>query len=90
MPLVLDASVTASWHFPDEHNAAADAVLAKIRADGALVPAHWWFEIRNVLLLGERRGRTRPDQTVLFLEFIHELPISAALLPDELDVMDLA
>ena len=91
MPLVLDASVTACWHFPDEHNAVADEILARIRPDdAALVPAHWWFEIRNVLLQGERRGRTTPDQTALFLEFIRELPISVALLPDEIAVMDLA
>ena len=91
MPLVLDASVTACWHFPDEHNAAADEILARIRPDdAALVPGHWWFEIRNVLLLGERRGRTTPDQTARFLEFMHELPISVALLPDEIAVMDLA
>ena len=90
MPLVLDASVTVCWHFPDEQNAAADAILAQLRPDTALVPGHWWFEIRNVLLMGERRGRTTEDQTALFLDFIRELPISVALLPDEIAVMDLA
>lgn len=90
MPLVVDVSVVAGWHFYDERSAAADAVRARLRTDEALVPAHWWFELRNVLLTGERRGRTRPEDTAGFLEDIRDLPISSASLPDENAVLALA
>jgi predicted nucleic acid-binding protein len=80
----------ASWHFSEERNAHADAILARLQTDEAAVPGIWWFEMRNVLLQGERRRRTTPQQTVAFLEFLREIPISVALLPDENEVMQLA
>ena len=90
MPLVIDASVMASWHFEDEQSSAAEAIRARLRDDEALVPAHWWFELRNVVLVGERRGRALPEATAGFLEDLRELPISIAPLPDEDAVMQLA
>lgn len=90
MPLVIDASVMASWHFEDERSSAAEAIRARLRDDEALVPAHWWFELRNVVLVGERRGRALPVATAGFLEDLRELPISIAPLPDEDAVMQLA
>jgi predicted nucleic acid-binding protein len=90
LPLVIDASVIASWHFPDEKNAAADAVMDRLRNDDAMVPGHWWFEVRNALLVGERRGRTTPEKTALFLEFLTQFHFSIVSLPDEDVVMTLA
>jgi predicted nucleic acid-binding protein len=46
--------------------------------------------MRNALLNGERRNRTTSQQTAAFLEFLREIPISVALLPDENEVMQLA
>ena len=90
MPIVLDASITATWHFPDEASEQADAVLEALEEDSALVPLHWWFEIRNVLLIGERRGRASREQTADFLERLVELPIRSAPLPDGGQVLELA
>ena len=73
MPFVLDASITASWHFPDERNARADVALDGMEQDPAIVPAHWWFEIRNVLLLGERRQRSTKRETTEFLAWLARL-----------------
>jgi predicted nucleic acid-binding protein len=88
--MVVDVSMMACWHFADERNAKADAILARLQTDQAAVPGLWWFEMRNVLLQGERRRRTTPQQTAAFLEFLREIPISVALLPDENAVMELA
>lgn len=55
-----------------------------------MVPMHWWFEIRNVLMRSEQRGRASRQQTDDFLELLRGLPVSAALLPDELPVIELA
>ena len=90
MPFVLDASVTASWHFPDERNADADRVMRALLDDVALVPTHWWYEIRNVMLLGERRQRTTIEQTTSFLDWISSLPIRLMPLPLEDQVLTIA
>lgn len=90
MPLVVDVSVMMAWHFEDERSHAADAIRSKLREDEALVPAHWWFELRNVLLTGERRGRSLPEATAGFLDDLRELSIFIASFPDENAVMKLA
>jgi predicted nucleic acid-binding protein len=90
MDFVLDASVTASWHFEDERTEEADRLLDSVADDRLLVPAHWWFEIRNVLLLGERRGRTRQPETEEFLNRLAPLPIETASNPKDPDVFALA
>jgi len=66
--IVVDASVTLSWCFPDEQTPAAMAVLDLLKAgDQALVPAFWCCEVLNSLLVGERKGRISADQTRAFL-----------------------
>lgn len=67
MPLVLDASVAAAWCFPDEASAVADATLALLAQDQAIVPALFWYEVWNFLLIGERRGRIAAADTSRFL-----------------------
>jgi predicted nucleic acid-binding protein len=90
VPLVLDASVTASWHFEDERSPQALGVLDMLRRDSAIVPVHWWFEIRNVLLLGERRRGGSERQTALFLDRLAMLPIELAEIPDEAKLISVA
>jgi predicted nucleic acid-binding protein len=90
MPLVIDVSVMANWHFADERNEAGANILAKLRGDTALVPGIWWFELRNVILSGERRGRSEPEDGQRFLDLVRSLPIEIANFPDEATVLDLA
>ncbi|MEJ0012747.1 MAG: type II toxin-antitoxin system VapC family toxin [Bauldia sp.] len=56
MPFVLDASITAAW-FLDEADEQASVAWETLRADSASVPSIWWHEIRNALLMAERRKR---------------------------------
>jgi predicted nucleic acid-binding protein len=90
VPFVIDASLTASWHFEDERSAAAEATLDSLENDSAYAPLIWWFEIRNVIALGERRRRATPEQTAEFVAFLSQLPIGLDSLPDEGRVMILA
>jgi predicted nucleic acid-binding protein len=90
MPLVIDASIVAAWHFPDERSAQGDSIMARLESDSARMPALWWFEVRNVLLIGERRGRTMREYSGRFLDFLRGLPIEIAPLPEELAVLSLA
>ena len=82
MALVLDASVTASWYFPDEDNPAAYRALQIVRREGGLVPLHWWFELRNAFLIGERRSRLSTFDTAEALKVLDRLRIEYAPLPE--------
>jgi predicted nucleic acid-binding protein len=90
MPFVLDASVAACWAFEDETHAAADSALERIRFDEAVVPSLWWFEVRNILIVNERRGRIIERQTSAFLGFLTTLPVAIDRQPDEGNVMALS
>jgi predicted nucleic acid-binding protein len=90
MPFVLDASVAAAWAFDDENHPTAAAALALVRSEEGHVPSLWWFEVRNVLIVNERRGRLRETDTALFLRSLSRLPIAVDGAPDEEAVLALA
>ena len=75
MGFVLDASVTAVWGLKDEDDAIADLALARLEADSAVVPEIWWFEIRNVLLTNERRGRITERESAAFLRALSRIDV---------------
>jgi predicted nucleic acid-binding protein len=55
--MVVDASITASWLLPDEANDfAAELYNSRDKID-LNVPAIWNYEIRNILIVNQRRGR---------------------------------
>src|SRR6266436_4644555 len=89
MSFVIDASVVIAWAFKEQH-ATAEHALARIQAEAAIVPALWWYELRNVLVLGERRGRLTEQETVRFLRDVSRLRISLDRTPEEAAVMTLA
>lgn len=90
MPFVLDASIAASWAFRDEEHPEARQALARLRTDEARAPALWWFEVRNTLVVNERRGRLREGDTAAFLRDLACLPIGLDHAPDEAAVLALA
>lgn len=72
--IVIDASVTLSWCFPDEQTPMALAVLGRLKSgEQAIVPAFWSVEVLNTLLLGERKGRITQDQTKAFFHALRVL-----------------
>ncbi len=75
MPFVLDASVTAAWCFPDEQSIVADAAMQRLLDDEALAPSLWPLEIRNILIVNERRGRIDTADADAFLRDLDGLPI---------------
>jgi predicted nucleic acid-binding protein len=90
MPFVLDASVAACWAFEDEDHPVAALALERVRADEACVPSLWWFEVRNTLIVNERRGRLTESDTTAFLRALARLNIAVDRSPDEADVLMLA
>ncbi len=76
MTSVVDASVTVAWCLKDESSPLADAVLAALIEDDAVVPAIWGFEVANALIAAEKRGRLTPHETPEVIAFLRSLPIS--------------
>ncbi|MGD0634076.1 MAG: type II toxin-antitoxin system VapC family toxin [Beijerinckiaceae bacterium] len=90
MPFVLDASIAACWAFDDEDHPNAALALERIRTGEAHVPTLWWFEVRNTLIVNERRKRLTEHDTAAFLRELARLSISVDRTPGEADVLALA
>jgi predicted nucleic acid-binding protein len=67
MHFVLDASVVISWVMSDESHPIAAVAFQKIQTDSAVVPAIWWYEVRNSLVVNERRRRISAIDSARFL-----------------------
>ncbi|MCY4531251.1 MAG: type II toxin-antitoxin system VapC family toxin [Gammaproteobacteria bacterium] len=72
---VLDASVALAWFLDDEQALQADNVRARLIPERAYVPQLWHLEVRNGLIIAERRGRLSATRTNECLEAIKRLPI---------------
>ena len=53
-------------------------------------PGLWWFEVRNTLLVNERRGRLRESDVSVFLRGLAVLAIIIDRAPDEAAILALA
>jgi predicted nucleic acid-binding protein len=87
---VLDASVSACWALDDEEDTIADVALDRSDVEEIVVPSLWWFEIRNILIVAERRKRLTVATTDAFLRSIRRLKLSIDQAPEEKDVILLA
>ena len=83
MAFVLDASVTACWAFEDEDHPDAGLAFERMRTEEAVVPCLWWFEVRNILIVNERRRRIAESDTAAFLLNLSRLRIRVDRIPDE-------
>lgn len=73
---VLDCSIAVTWCFEDEASDTCDALLERVRDEGALVPALWYLELGNIMIQAERKGMIMPADVSIRLELIGDLPIS--------------
>ena len=73
--LVIDASIALAWCFEDEATAATDALVLRVRGEGAVVPAHWPLEVLNALLAAERRGRIKRAEASAHVRTIEDLGV---------------
>ncbi|MBV9566919.1 MAG: type II toxin-antitoxin system VapC family toxin [Hyphomicrobiales bacterium] len=89
MVFVLDASIAAAWMLPDEQDDGADRVMQALHTTSCLVPSLFWFEIRNLFLTAERRGRLRAGEALLSMSQLRALAIQDGSSGDHL-VLELA
>jgi predicted nucleic acid-binding protein len=81
--------VVVAWAFDEVHPTANEA-RDRLRSEDAVAPALWWFEVRNALVQGERRGRFDQSGTGRFLRGLSRFAISIDRVPEERSVFDLA
>jgi predicted nucleic acid-binding protein len=72
---VVDASVAISWCFADQASPATDRLFERVRDEGAVVPALWFWEVGNVLVRAERRGRMAPGDSDRRMALMSALPL---------------
>lgn len=72
---VLDASMAMAWHFADEETTATLAIEVATDSDTVVVPAHWFAEISNSLLNGERRQRVSVADSARFFDRLATLDL---------------
>lgn len=90
MRFVLDASIAITWAMRDEDHLLADLAFLEIQSGSAIVPGIFWYEIRNILVLNERRNRIMPDDSTRFLAFLEQLSIDMDSPRNGTQVMDLS
>lgn len=90
MAVVPDVSAILGQVLDDEDATFAESVIAAIARDEAIVPTLFWYEIRNVLVMAERRKRIALARTTAFLSDLALLPFSVDDLPREASVLALA
>lgn len=90
MPLVIDSSVAASWGIPDESSPTAADALELVEKVPCEAPSIFWHELRNVLLVSERRGRLTVEETQRALSLVDDVDPTIDSLASHESVMRLA
>jgi hypothetical protein len=80
---VLDASIAACWAFADEDDPSSALALSILPTHEARAQALWWFELRNPLIVGERRGGIHQAETEAFPGWVTPLGIGLDASPDK-------
>ena len=85
MAQVLDASVAVAWCAPSQATALTKVALLKVIADGALVPASFWYELSRL----RRRGIVAQAEIDAFIENLLELDFSVDPARDVAEMIEL-
>lgn len=87
-PVVVDASTTLAWCFPDETSDYADQVLVALEGKTMLVPGVWGLEIANAVLVGERRKRLNQPEIKQFTMLLESLILAQDTRPVANNIRD--
>ncbi|HEY3968363.1 MAG TPA: type II toxin-antitoxin system VapC family toxin [Planctomycetaceae bacterium] len=73
--LIIDCSLTMTWCFADEATDASADIQDRLTHEGVLVPAHWFLEVTNVLVMAEKRRRITSSRSDAFVQLLQVLDI---------------
>ncbi len=87
MDWVIDSSIALAWALPDETSKGAERFLSRILVGNIFwVPALWWYEMSNALLMAQRRKRLTEAERIRLIELYRKLPIQTDMTLDS-DIM---
>jgi len=76
MSWVLDSSLALAWTLPDEFSQRADEFLDHLTpASDFWVPALWWYEVSNALLMAQKRNRIKEVDRLQAIGLLSRLPL---------------
>lgn len=75
MTVVLDASLTLAWCFEDETTPRTEALLDRVREEGAVVSSIWRLEVANGLLSAQKRRRMTSEKSASMAGVLDALPV---------------
>jgi len=76
LTLVIDASVTLSWHFDDEARPNTNEIYGRILRGFTHAPAIWLLEVTNALVLAVRRQRIPTSKLDAFIDELDIMPLT--------------
>ena len=79
---VIDASMALAWGLPDESSPIADRFWKEVESGRPVfVPALWWFECANALVVARRRERLDDRHALRMSTLLGALPVDTAAAP---------
>ncbi len=73
--LLLHCTMTMAWCFADDSTPETVGIQDRLASEAAVVPAHWFLEVVNVLTMAEKRIRISPEDAAQFLLMLSVLHI---------------
>ncbi len=90
MSFVIDASILAAWFLDEKSDPRVEAAFDTVARVETLAPSLFSYEIRNALLVSERRNRITEAMSAAFLRDLGLLPIRLEPTGDDASLMTLA
>jgi predicted nucleic acid-binding protein len=90
LSFVIDASVLADWFLEDKTDPRVEASIDALTQVDACAPSLLFFEIRNALLVSERRRRITEAESAAFLRELALLRIRLEPPGEDVNLMALA
>ncbi len=76
MTIVIDATVAIAWCLRDrKETGGADSLMERTKTEAAIVPGLFWHEVRNVLVVAERKKRSEPNTAECHVQRLRGLPL---------------
>jgi predicted nucleic acid-binding protein len=90
LSLVIDASILVAWFLDEKSDPRVEAAFDTIARVETRAPNLFYYEIRNALLVSERRNRITEAMSAAFLRDLGLLPIRLEPTADAASLMALA
>jgi len=89
-PVVIDASMAATWVFPDERSDLGDSILCEVEGLRRITSGVFWYEYRNILVSNYKRNRLTEADIPKFLLEVEALEIEEYDLRNHARIISLA